>query len=234
MRARTAALALLLCTCASSGAPPGYLRNAEQLQTATLGAWITISVRPGFEPALGEGRLAGELIAVAPDGLFVLLYEPKRDGSREIDPARPRRLVHVPRAAFGEARLAWLDTREAGLAAWTGVGVLATLSNGFFAIITAPLWILTGTGAAAVESRAGLLDYPAVSFVTLEKYARFPQGLPQGVDEAVLTRRRPWQPPAPDAGASPDSATGLDGGVSRDGAWPQGGGPRDGGADPAG
>jgi hypothetical protein len=75
----------------------------------------------------------------------------------------------------------------AGAVLGTGLGVLSTASHGVFLVISAPLWILVGTGTTigAVGDRNLELepdeDDGLGSCILVAPYARFPAGLPESM-----------------------------------------------------
>ena len=175
MLARSAPLVFLagaLAACAANPAPVGWIRPAEAAQRLALGGWI--AVRCGGKP---EPCAAGELIAVENDRFRVL---------------GEAGLVDVPKGSVETAVLAAYTSDRGGLSAWAALGTLSTLSHGGFLLFTAPLWIGTGIGVAAAESRAPLVRYPERPMEDFRPYARFPQGLPSDVDAAALGP--PWRP----------------------------------------
>jgi hypothetical protein len=76
--------------------------------------------------------------------------------------------------------------------------VVSTISNGYLLGITAPLWIITGIVASSNESRAPLRGVPPLVWADLAAYARFPQGLPPGIDLGEIR-------PKPGAGKAPSA-----------------------------
>ena len=64
--------------------------------------------------------------------------------------------------------------------------MVTTISNGVFLLLTAPAWLITGLVAAGNESHAPLRDVPPLAWAELAAYARFPQGLPPGIDLAEI------------------------------------------------
>jgi hypothetical protein len=88
---------------------------------------------------------------------------------------------------------------EAGpIAGFAALGVVSTISNGYLLGITAPLWIITGIVASSNESRAPLRGVPPLVWADLAVYARFPQGLPPGIDLGEI-RPKPGARKAPSA-----------------------------------
>ena len=63
---------------------------------------------------------------------------------------------------------------------WTAGGCLLTITNGFFAVITAPIWLITGIPVAIGESVRDRYesDNPNSTYWnSIQKFARFPQGI---------------------------------------------------------
>jgi hypothetical protein len=141
-----------------------------------------VEVRP---PGKGE-RVKGELLAVGADRLWVLAPEGRGRG--------------IPFDAIEEVRVRrhGLDGKTAG--AWATIGAVATGAalagacgsvegaggcGGFF-LLTAGIWALFGGPAAHGLGKSSELRVSAPNFAMLRPYARFPQGLPQGVEPASL------------------------------------------------
>lgn len=150
-----------------------------------------------------QTTLDGELIAVdVRQNGFWLLSERRGNAVGHIV-SIPQRLYFVRRATIEEARLSEYRTDWRGLAGWTSLGVLSTLSHGVFLLLSAPIWTIAGSIAAAAESRAALHDFPDEPLEAFPVYARFPQGLPPGVDEAAVLHGMRGRVPAPVHPAAP-------------------------------
>jgi hypothetical protein len=168
-RVLAALLAASLAGCASNPAPKGWLPPAVKAQEQAYGGWISLTCRK----AEAVAHVEGELIAVSDDRVYVLT---------------DTGLVEVPHESVAKATLAAYATGDGQLAGWSALGTLSTLSHGGYLLITAPLWIIAGITAAAGESRAGLLHYPEKPLASFRPYARFPQGLPAGLEASALGR----------------------------------------------
>ncbi len=169
-------LAGVLCACACAGnpAPRGWLAAPRVAQRQAYGGWIEL--RCGASEC---GR--GELIAVDEDRVIVL---------------GPAGTESVRTAAVTRATLAAYRTQTGAAAAWGTLGTISTISHGGFLILTVPfMWLPVSIGAAAEESRAALVRFPGERWPAFRPYARFPQGLPPGLDLAGLRL-----PPSADAG----------------------------------
>lgn len=156
-----------LTACTGNPAPRGWLAPAAQAQSGVYGGWIELR----YEEGERERELEGELIALADDTLFVL-----SDSSFQ---ALPRTLVR-------RARVTGYDPATGLLSAWTVGGIVGTASHGGFLIISLPVWILSGSLAANANSSAAKIEYPDGAWAALRKYARYPQGLPPGLDRKAL------------------------------------------------
>lgn len=159
-------------SCYQASAPPGWLSRPEEARQA-FGSWIDIQPRPGSP----EQRVAGELIAIDADSVHVLA-----DG----------RLVSLPTPTPCCVTLTAFRMDYTALQLWTVVGTLSTASHGFGLILTGPVWLLTGTLAASAASYAPRI--PSTEPAVLRPFARFPQGIPPGLDRATL-RSKPWRIP---------------------------------------
>jgi hypothetical protein len=160
-RALAALLAFSMTACAANPAPLGWLPRAEQAQSRACGGWITLQSAKGATPP----RASGELIAVSEDRIYVLT-----DSG----------LLDLPQASVTKATLAAYASGAGVLGGWAALGTISTLSHGAILVLTAPLWIIAGSVAAASESKVALHRHPPTPLVQLRPWARFPQGLPAG------------------------------------------------------
>jgi hypothetical protein len=148
----------------------GCASNSHAVQVsarAARGGWITVE---GNQPSNGNRRMMlaeGELIAVDESTIHVLTAGGLR--SVRLEPGLRMRVVRYRSAS---SSLAW----------WAVAGGVSTLSHGGFLILTAPMWAIGGVIAATAESRAAIARDP----VGARSFARFPQGLPPGLDPKTL------------------------------------------------
>jgi hypothetical protein len=149
--------------CASYTAPPGYLPTASAAPFDIHGGWIDVLTRTPDGPE----RVSGELIAVTADSIWVL----SPDGTRV-----------VPTAAIRSGELVGWDGQAGTVGAATVIGTLSTISNGYYLVFTAPTWVLVGTVAAINQSNLPIQELPVADWSALRPFARFPQGLPPGID----------------------------------------------------
>ena len=166
--------------CASHTAPSGYLPTTASVQSDPYGGWIDLSYR-GPD---GLTRVMGELVAVTGDTVWI------KDASGG---------TVLPTSEVTDGRLIWYDSQAGQVGGLTGLGVLSTISHGVFLLLTAPLWMIVGGTAAAIQSRIPMEEAPPVSWSELSRFARFPQGIPLGVEVSELSRK-PGSFPTADGG----------------------------------
>ena len=156
-------LGLALVACAGNTAPAGFLVTPRLAQTEAYGGWVELLVTGGV-------RVDGELIAVTADSVWVL-------GTAS---------VVVPVASVRQGKLTTTNAEVGNVAGATGLGVVSTISNGILLVFTMPLWIIVGTAAGSSQSYAPERRVPPLHWAELNGFARFPQGLPDGVSLASL------------------------------------------------
>ncbi len=153
--------------CATHTAPDGYLPSIEEAQREAYGGWVDVT----FRNVGGLDRVAGELIAVTADSLWV------RDASGG---------TVVPTALVEDGRLTSYDSEADKTGVATVLGFLSTVSNGVFLLFTGPMWLIGGGVAAHSQSRVPMDDVPPMEWSDLAAFARFPQGMPPGVELRAL------------------------------------------------
>lgn len=151
-------LCIVFSHCASTNAPMGWLVKPESVPTDTYGAWIKIRTH--------HGLISGELISLMNDTVFV---------------ADTAALHGVASADIISARLATYNAAHSNIGAFAFFGTISTISNGAFLIFTAPMWIIGGTIASIIRSYEPIIDYPKRPLTDFSPYARYPQGLPSGL-----------------------------------------------------
>ena len=164
--------ATVLSACAGNSAPAGFLPSPQAAQSQAWGGWIELQYTQGQS----ERFVAGELIAVSRDTVWVL---------------GPSGGAVVPTASVRGGQLTGYSAQADKVAGAAFLGTLSTISNGWFLVFTAPLWIITGTVAAANQSHAPVRRVPPLAWSDLSALARFPQGLPVGVRLEALRSRPP-------------------------------------------
>jgi hypothetical protein len=155
-------IGMQMAGCASSRAPGGWLPDPADRHSLTYGGWISVRL---IDRVYGWDA-EGELIAVDNDSLYIWsdFYE----------------FGAIPLNKIHEAQLTAYDIKASQLATWTLLGILTTPSHGFILIISAPAWLLLGAIPTAAQSYTPQIKYPSKTWNEFRKFARFPQGLPQG------------------------------------------------------
>jgi hypothetical protein len=167
MRIRELLLVILFGACTSN--PDPRSPSLKMMEREGFGSYIVITLRDGH-------AIEGELISVEPTVIRVL----------SLDRANAHPLTWV---AVTDVRHAELYTYESegGLGVWGTLGALSTISHGAFLAISAPIWAIVSGVVAANEASHIQLEYPKTSWTEIAKWARFPQGMPPGLDLEALT-----------------------------------------------
>lgn len=169
-----AALACLACKATS--VPKEWLPSPQEAQNTAYGGWVDL----GYTEANESRRAVGELIATSADSVWIL---------------NQSEALVIPTAAVESGKLFAYAPRTGNIAGWTVAGTLSTLSNGVFLLFTAPMWIVGGSLAGRSEIRAAQRNNPPLTWVELAPYARFPQGMPEGLELAALRPKPPSKVP---------------------------------------
>lgn len=166
-----AAAALLLAGCATAPGPRQHLLTAPQIVRTAWGGWIEVHRRGvGREPS--GLQVAGELLAATTDTLYVLT------GSG---------LTTVVRTPHDRVTLICEHNLAGEIAAVGFLQSLACVFNGWFLGITMPLTWVAGAIDSHTQAKVGVLKIEAGPWDACRECARFPQGMPPGLDPSRLT-----------------------------------------------
>jgi hypothetical protein len=159
----------VFCSCALTRAPQGFLENPYNLQAEVFGGWIELDCFTGSHtnPRM---HLAGELLALSPDSLFM------------VDEA----LHAIALSHIINARLESYLSNADAMAGLVILGMVSTLSNGFALIFTAPMWLIGGSISASSRSYEPILEYPKHDWNRFSQFARYPQGLPDKINRKEI------------------------------------------------
>jgi hypothetical protein len=124
-----------------------------------------------------RGEITGELLAVGPSELILLA---KNDGQI------------VPFSEVRDVDITLYPSRATAMAVWTGVGAASTVTHGVWALISMPVWLISGIRVSAADRENVRVE--GVRLDQLYQYARFPQGLP----DVERSSAKPPSPPAPE------------------------------------
>jgi hypothetical protein len=169
--------AILIAGCATNWVPDRWLASPEQSQVQGYGGWATVT----FDSNPKRAPIGGELISVAPDQLMILMpsgvIEVSKTGTKRV-------VVDGYEQDVRPVRRGWL------------IGSLASITHGYLAPVTVGLW--SGAAQAALREAYSYarVTYPGQPWQDLRRYARFPQGLPAGLDVRAL-QPKPVPPPPP-------------------------------------
>lgn len=161
------AAALGCAACRGTSVPKDWLPGPQEAQTTSYGGWIELH----YSGEQNRHRALGELIAASADSIWVL-----NDSQAAV----------VPTATVDSGKLFAYDPRLGNVTGWAAAGMVSTISNGVFLVFTAPMWLLGGGMAGQSEARAAQRKSPPRSWAELAMFARFPQGMPNGLELSGL------------------------------------------------
>jgi hypothetical protein len=99
----------------------------------------------------------------------------------------------VPRSEVMEITVEVYDQDTGGFVLWTVLGTISTISHGYFLVLTAPAWVLTGGGSAMnAEHTDDITVTDQAELDHLTQFARFPQGLPPGYRPIRVAAKAGW------------------------------------------
>ncbi len=183
--------------CATSFAPTGWLPEVEELQQDSHGGWLTVTCLVNYSPmerlrqselnilfqsqigSEGTYTLGGEFITTSNDTVYLLTTSGF--------------LYSLHHNQIVEATLDLYNKSTNTFRSWTILGTISTFSHGLWLISTAPLWLITGIANTSGESyrdRWSELLPTSDWWLSLRKYSRFPQGMPEGLDRSKLITKR--------------------------------------------
>lgn len=163
---------ILFYGCATSYAPDNWLPNTDQIQREAYGGWLTLYVTD-YSTTQNDGdpaEISGEFISSDSNNVYLLTVD---------------NLLTINKSEIKEAILELDDKNTGEYAVWTTLGALSTVSHGMLAGISFPLWLIVGISASSGESLRDryVEELPAdIYWEEVQKFARFPQGLPTNLD----------------------------------------------------
>lgn len=164
-------LGLFLSQCESAKAPRGAVPKRKEVAMTAFGGWMTLSFWDSTRQTV-----QGEFIALSKDTVYIMI-------AGEVDA--------LSKAEVREGRIVFFKTETSNYGIWTALTILLSLSNGYFSIITGPLTFLTGIATTVGEAtRINYYEYPTHDWTVLRKFARFPQGIPAGIQMHELKPAR--------------------------------------------
>jgi len=169
-------LSLFILGCAASYAPANYLPSTDDVPQNVFGGWLTLTTEPDSLIQNSKWMMyGGEFISVD-DSIVYILYDS---------------LYRIPKRIISESVLELDEKNTTVYGLWVLGGSLLTISNGYYAGITLPLWLAAGIPTAAGESTRDRyeMNYPDDKYWNdIKKFARFPQG----VEDINLSQIKPY------------------------------------------
>jgi hypothetical protein len=155
-------LGLLLGGCATTQHVP----ITREMPLWPRGAWVTF-----YDARQKATGARGELLALTPEAMILLVEQDStvREFSRD-------KIV--------DATIDFASTSDQpkGYGGWVLLNSLSTLTHGFVLILSLPINLIVGLPAATSARKAYHVHYPKdISWNEAAKFARFPQGLPEGL-----------------------------------------------------
>jgi hypothetical protein len=153
-------LAVIINGCAS----PHYLPSSENIGISPYGSNIEISRKEASD-------INGELIAIDENQIYVLADSESK-------------CITVPLSKVRRFRLRYARPKHYG---WTiPLFTLATISHGYFLIITAPLNLIVTVAVTVSGENSFVYNNRKITYEELKMFARYPQGIPQNIDIAKI------------------------------------------------
>lgn len=161
---------LLFIGCSRTFAPSGWLPETDEYPEDVYGGWITLVVSQELSDGQKElYEYKGEFIAADEDNVYLLA-----------DSA-----YTVRKSAVISALLELTQKNTGTYIGWGAAFLLTPIINGAYSIFTGSFGIIAGASAASGESARDRYesDSPDNSYWgKIQKFARFPQGIPEGID----------------------------------------------------
>ncbi len=151
---------VMICGCYA----PSYLPTENEIDINRYGAYIIIKGN-------NNQGVRGELLSVDSTGVLVLNDSSPKTGGR---------ISHVSTEEMKSFSIQYAQPHQYG---WTiPVSALATISHGFFLVGTMPINIIVTASVTAGGQSAFRYDEKSIQHKDLKMFARFPQGIPPGLD----------------------------------------------------
>ena len=167
-------LCILAIACVRNPTPNLWLPTAAESQTQAFGGWATVTWPAKPKPP----ALHGELIAVGPDRLWILADSGVQEVAKS---AVESVVVDGYRQDVGPVVKAWT------------LGSVLAITNGYWSVFTIPIWAAAGSHALREAWSYARVQFPSQPWEAMSRYARFPQGLPAGVDLRAIQAKRTAQ-----------------------------------------
>jgi hypothetical protein len=147
---------------------PKYLPASDSIDINHYGSHISINYITG-------DKINGELIAINKEEMVVLMGTDNKNN---------KRCVSFPLTEIKSFRLAYASPKNYG---WTiPTFTLFTIAHGYFFLLTAPINLITTIAVTTSGENAFVYSNKNMTYDKMKMFARFPQGLPPGIDLANI------------------------------------------------
>jgi hypothetical protein len=146
---------------------PGYLPRVDSMHESPYGSYMKMKSDT-------KGKATGELIAIDNNLMYILLFEDgeKRVETIAVDDIEKFTVIFAEAPSYG---------------GFIPLSAVVTLVHGFFLVLSLPVNVIaTGTIAAISHDQVSYSD-DDITIEQLRQFARFPQGIPQGLDLNLLS-----------------------------------------------
>lgn len=178
----------VLAACQPSNVPRVYLTKMSETENNPYGAWSAAELNQPH-PESEKNILSGELIAIDEDSVFLLVEDHNLLGFPKSYARRIELITHKNQAGtYGTLTAAFLLPSIIGAIAYSSDPEYA---SGFL-LIGIPVFI-TGVSITLIEAagKKNMLIYPEThTLFDLQKFARFPSGLPEQLKRDELTMKK--------------------------------------------
>ncbi len=175
--------------CASTTAPNGWLPYPEETTYDSRGCWIDLRFNDGkgvgnslismLNNDNGNIRISGELIAIHEDSCFILVYEYDQKTT----------LTSVFNQDIVAAKIGKYDYDDDKVTMHALYGTGSAVTHGWYGILSAPIWIISGILANRKFSNSSIIKYHSRSndsWTDLRIYSRFPGGVPKSLNRKKI------------------------------------------------
>lgn len=163
-------ICLCVAGCAVTHEPEGWLPSPQAMQTDTHGGWVHVKCNSASKE---KAEIGGELIAIGKDSMYIA-----------------NETFHsIAIFSIKSAQLVAYEPHTEEMGGLVFLGTLSSISDGLFLLFTAPMWIIGGSITTSARSYEPIVEYPRRELSRFAPFARFPQGLPAGIDRNQMHSR---------------------------------------------
>ncbi len=163
----TLVILTLLTSCAKA---PYYLPRLDSMGSSPNGAFVKMDQR-------GDITIYGELIAADSASVYVLTDSEYHNFSR---------CVKVPKERIADFKLRYAAPAKYGWSMPVFGLLVAPITSGLLSIITIPLNLIVTGSIVAGSYQSTIYTSVDIRKDDFWKFARYPQGLPPGIDLALI------------------------------------------------